>query len=956
MASNVEEMENKFNVVFDGMTEEVNKWAEDYAAAIGRNKNTIKEYLADNQNMFVGMGMTREEGANLSEQMVKLGLDLASFNNISEDQAINSLSKALMGETESAKTLGAVLNENTLKTAMHTMGIKKNFDALTESEKMQVRYQAILMQSTDAVGDCERSLDSFVGRKAQFTSTFENIKETIGGMILPLATFALTIGTTVLGRVKDFVNFIKDTAIPAIRDYFAPIVDKLSAIFSKIGTSISANLTPYLSQIGQVLSEIGVKFNDVLNTYIVPFVNDFISMVTKLYNENKDKFQLIGQFVGAVFEVIIKVLKGFADFCESYIYPVIVWFTNIIRTNMSTVKEIFQSVINIITGILKLFTAVLKGDWKSAWEAVKEIVRAGKDFVVNCFELLKSSIGDLIGKIKDKIAEKFGEAVDKVKEIGENIIKGLWEGISNMGEWVAEKIRGFGDGVLQALKDFFDIKSPSRVMRDQVGKNLALGVAEGITKNKKKASKAAEKMASDILDAAKKRIETYQVYNDMALADEVDYWEEIRKTIKEGTSAKIEADKIYFEKKKSLDENLKTLDDEYEANYKTVSEKLIDDISSLEEAYNSSFESKRDGLISSMNLFEAYEEKEAQGTEALFANLQSQVDALNDYSESIDNLKDRGISEDFITTLESMGVSAVGQIKELASMSNKELDNYVSLWEEKMNLASSIAAEELSPLREETDKQIQGLIKDANSQLSDYLLQYQQGYSDLGIMLENTSAILGSDDIDTQPVSDFANNLINTFGVMAENVNIKTENMNASTSEKFTAIKDNVTEAMSDSLNVVKKYLADMKTAFESFTAHLKLPHISIHGSWDLEGGYAPWYSVEWYKKGAILNQPTAFGINPMTGAAMVGGEAGPEAVAPIDTLMNYVKTAVKEETTGTTYYLERLISMLSEFFPSVISNMDRNIVLSDGTLVGAMTPQIDKTLGEINKLRGRGQ
>ena len=45
MASNVEEMENKFNVVFDGMTEEVNKWAEDYAAAIGRNKNTIKEYV-----------------------------------------------------------------------------------------------------------------------------------------------------------------------------------------------------------------------------------------------------------------------------------------------------------------------------------------------------------------------------------------------------------------------------------------------------------------------------------------------------------------------------------------------------------------------------------------------------------------------------------------------------------------------------------------------------------------------------------------------------------------------------------------------------------------------------------------------------------------------------------------------------------------------------------------------
>lgn len=188
LASDVQEMENKFNVVFQGMTDEVNAWAESYAAAIGRNSNTIKGYLADNQNMFVGMGMTRQAGAALSEQMVSLALDLASFNNLNEDDAVNAMAKALMGESESAKSLGAVINDNTLAMAMEKMGYEGKFQALTEAEKMEVRYQAILMQSTDAVGDCARSLDSYKGRQLQLKATTENLKETIGSALLPVMT------------------------------------------------------------------------------------------------------------------------------------------------------------------------------------------------------------------------------------------------------------------------------------------------------------------------------------------------------------------------------------------------------------------------------------------------------------------------------------------------------------------------------------------------------------------------------------------------------------------------------------------------------------------------------------------------------------------------------------------------------------------------------------------------
>lgn len=79
VASSIEEMQNKFDVVFGDMRNEVDKWAQEYSDAIGRNKNDIKTYLADQQNLLVGFGMTRQAGAEMAEQMTSLALDLASL-------------------------------------------------------------------------------------------------------------------------------------------------------------------------------------------------------------------------------------------------------------------------------------------------------------------------------------------------------------------------------------------------------------------------------------------------------------------------------------------------------------------------------------------------------------------------------------------------------------------------------------------------------------------------------------------------------------------------------------------------------------------------------------------------------------------------------------------------------------------------------------------------------------
>lgn len=184
-ASNAEEMRSKFGVVFGEMEEDVRSWAETNSRAWRRSQVDLETFLAETQNMVVGMGATRAEGAELSKQMVQLTIDLASFNNVAEADAMKLLQSAMIGNHETAKSLGAVINENTLAMAMQEMGLGGNFKALDEVTKMQVRYQAILMQSTDALGDAERTSGSFANVIRGIKGTIKDLSVEFGDVLLP---------------------------------------------------------------------------------------------------------------------------------------------------------------------------------------------------------------------------------------------------------------------------------------------------------------------------------------------------------------------------------------------------------------------------------------------------------------------------------------------------------------------------------------------------------------------------------------------------------------------------------------------------------------------------------------------------------------------------------------------------------------------------------------------------
>ena len=148
------------------------------------------------------------------------------------------------------------------------------------------------------------------------------------------------------------------------------------------------------------------------------------------------------------------------------------------------------------------------------------------------------------------------------------------------------------------------------------------------------------------------------------------------------------------------------------------------------------------------------------------------------------------------------------------------------------------------------------------------------------------------------------------FQNMKENIEEKLTSAKEKAVSIFTSIKDEIQSKIEDARDKVGEAIEKIKSFFdfEWKLPDIKLPHFKKTGETSLG---LPIIGVEWYAKGGVLNQPTIFGMNPATGSAMVGGEAGAEAVAPIDVLQGYVAEAVASQNLGMVTVLERILDAI---------------------------------------------
>ena len=183
--------------------------------------------------------------------------------------------------------------------------------------------------------------------------------------------------------------------------------------------------------------------------------------------------------------------------------------------------------------------------------------------------------------------------------------------------------------------------------------------------------------------------------------------------------------------------------------------------------------------------------------------------------------------------------------------------------------------------------------------------------------------------------------------------------------EKFNSIKTKISSIMDNAKNLIKSAIDKIAGFFSGANWSLpkiKLPHISISGSFSINPPRVPSFGISWYKKAydnaMILNDPTIFGYSPASGKFLGGGDGnGGEVVSGASTLMNMIQTAVAEQNEALVYYLQKIIQMLADFFPRVLESlMNMDIVLDDGTLVGRLAPAIDMELGRIKDRKDRGR
>lgn len=454
VASSIEEMQNKFDVVFGDMRNKVDKWAQEYSDAIGRNKNDIKTYLADQQNLLVGFGMTRQAGAEMAEQMTSLALDLASFGNMDETASVNAMTKAVMGESEAAKTLGAVLNDSTRAQAMATLGLKGTYDKLDQLTKMQVNYQAILQQSPDAIGDCQRSLDSYESTKKRYIAKLKEIKTIVGQFFLPTYQKILSTGAKGLTMVRNWLQKLTDLTdkLGGSQRVLAILTAAFTAMLvamnlKKIGAAITS-FTKLARAIGLGHGKALAFFAVFLLLALV--IEDFISFMrgdksllgTMLERAGVDCEKLRQNIVG-VWTKIKQAIGYIGEGIRNVVVPI---FEGIRTAAVVAFEEIQQAVANIAPGISQFFKELSSGKVdKKKWTDIGESIGRIAVGVVAVIAAVKG-ISAIFGVITTVISVV--KAVISVIKLAFVVVKSIITVIKVVGAVISVLASAFGPVIL----------------------------------------------------------------------------------------------------------------------------------------------------------------------------------------------------------------------------------------------------------------------------------------------------------------------------------------------------------------------------------------------------------------------------------------------------------------------------------------------------------------------------
>lgn len=230
-ASSLYEVENVVDVAFEDMRGKVDEFASTSIEAYGISELMAKRTAALFTTMGKAMDLTLDKASDLAIGLAQRSADMASFYDISQDITSTALKSVFTGETESLKRFGVVMTEANLQQYAYTQGIEKKIKEMTIAEKVQLRYNYLMQQTSAAEGDFARTSDSFANKTRQLKERLTETSIVIGNQFIKNLDGAFTPLDELLAKVKEMgENGELDDTIKDISDILKNLLKVLSAV------------------------------------------------------------------------------------------------------------------------------------------------------------------------------------------------------------------------------------------------------------------------------------------------------------------------------------------------------------------------------------------------------------------------------------------------------------------------------------------------------------------------------------------------------------------------------------------------------------------------------------------------------------------------------------------------------------------------------------------------------
>lgn len=416
---------------------------------------------------------------DMSDNANKMGTDMSMIQNAYQGFAkqnytmLDNLKLGYGGTKEEMQRL--------LKDAQKITGVKYDISNLNDV------YQAIhVIQGELGITDAtaREASTTIQGSVSAMKSAWQN-------MLTGIATGNTENIGSLVNNLVDSVMIASKNILPRIQE----ISRGITTILPEIITKINENLPTLLDSGVQILNTLmqGIITN---LPAIMESANQIISTLTSTLVE------MLPQIIDGGIQIIIALTQGIAEHLPTLVPQIVetvVTIANslldnidmIIDAGMQLLIGLAEGLINALPQLIDKIPIIIDKLITTITNNLPKIIQTGITLIIKLGEGLIRAIPQLISKIPQIISSLvngFKNYFSNMAEVGKNLVSGVWEGIKNAKDWLLEKVKEWCGNVLDGIKGFFGIHSPSRVFRDEIGTNLALGVGEGFSNTMKDVS------------------------------------------------------------------------------------------------------------------------------------------------------------------------------------------------------------------------------------------------------------------------------------------------------------------------------------------------------------------------------------------------------------------------------------------------------------------------------------